>query len=122
MIDIESKCQEYAKNATPTYINGDFDRYAIAQSFEDGATWRINSVWHDITEKPEKNNIIFILDNDGDIDLWCTMPGDTTNTFKTLGAIAWAYQKDLMPMPTKRIFKWKINKRNYLLTTMEDKI
>ena len=44
--DIERKCLEYSQAATPAYTNGDFDRYAIAQAFEDGAKWRINSVWH----------------------------------------------------------------------------
>lgn len=42
--DIERKCLEYSQAATPPYINGDFDRYAIAQAFEDGAEWRIR-VW-----------------------------------------------------------------------------
>lgn len=44
--DIERKCLEYSQAATPSYTNGTFDRYAIAQAFEDGAEWRINSVWH----------------------------------------------------------------------------
>lgn len=43
---IETKCQDYSKSATPSFVNGTFDRYAIEQSFEDGANWRINSVWH----------------------------------------------------------------------------
>lgn len=45
--DIERKCLEYSQAATPSYTNGTFDRYAIAQAFEDGAEWRINSVWHE---------------------------------------------------------------------------
>ena len=44
--DIERKCLEYSQAATPSYTNGTFDRYAIAQAYEDGAEWRINSVWH----------------------------------------------------------------------------
>ena len=44
--NIERKCLEYSQAATPSYTNGDFDRYAISQAFEDGAKWRINSVWH----------------------------------------------------------------------------
>ena len=49
--DIERKCLEYSQAATPSYLNGDFDRYAIAQAFEDGAEWRINSVWHDMKKE-----------------------------------------------------------------------
>lgn len=49
--DIERKCHQYAREATPAYTNGDFDRYSIAQAFEDGAEWRINSVWHDMKKE-----------------------------------------------------------------------
>lgn len=49
--DIERKCHQYAREATPSYTNGDFDRYAIAQAYEDGALWRINSVWHDMKKE-----------------------------------------------------------------------
>lgn len=43
---IEIKCQDYSNSATPSFVNGTFDRLAIAQAFEDGAYWRIDSVWH----------------------------------------------------------------------------
>lgn len=43
---IEKAAQEYAEKATPTFVNGDFGRDAIAEAFEDGAEWRISSVWH----------------------------------------------------------------------------
>lgn len=49
--DIERKCLEYSQAATPSYTNGTFDRYAIAQAYEDGAIWRINSVWHDMKKE-----------------------------------------------------------------------
>lgn len=49
--DIEKKSLEYAKTATPSYVFGDFDKYAIADAFEHGANWRINSVWHYIDKK-----------------------------------------------------------------------
>ena len=58
---IEKAAIEYATNATPSYIYGDFDRYAIADSFEQGALWRINSVWHDVREKPDKNKLVVII-------------------------------------------------------------
>ena len=49
--DIERKCLEYSQAATPSYTNGTFDRYAIAQAYEEGAKWRINSVWHDMKKE-----------------------------------------------------------------------
>ena len=67
---IEKAAMEYATNATPSYINGDFDRYAIADSFERGAQWRINSVWHDSPEElpaPEETVMIeYIIDGERD--------------------------------------------------------
>lgn len=51
--DIERKCLEYSQAATPSYINGDFDRYAVAQACEEGAKWRINASWHDASEIPQ---------------------------------------------------------------------
>lgn len=49
--DIERKCLEYSQAATPSYTNGTFDRYAIAQAYEEGTKWRINSVWHDMEKE-----------------------------------------------------------------------
>lgn len=99
MIDIESKCQEYAKNATPTYINGDFDRYAIAQSFEDGATWRINSAWHDVTELPERGHHVTVMFSEGGI-AGCNLDvsqEEMLEAFKASGVVKWAYSEDLIP-------------------------
>ena len=36
----------FEANTSPTYTNGDYDCIAIAEAFEHGAQWRINSVWH----------------------------------------------------------------------------
>ena len=55
--DIEKKSLEYAEIATPTYVNGDFGKCAIADAFEHGANWRIDSVWHEASEEPERNRI-----------------------------------------------------------------
>lgn len=43
---IEKAADRYAAKATPSYTNGDFDTIAIAEAFEHGARWRINSAWH----------------------------------------------------------------------------
>lgn len=51
---IEKAADDYAANTSPTYTNGDYDCIAIAEAFEHGAQWRINSVWHDMgTEVPQ---------------------------------------------------------------------
>ena len=55
--DIEKESLEYAEIATPTYVNGDFVKCAIADAFERGASWRIDSVWHEASEEPERDRI-----------------------------------------------------------------
>lgn len=43
---IERAADVYAAKTSPTYTNGDYDCIAIADAFEKGAQWYINSVWH----------------------------------------------------------------------------
>ena len=37
--------------------------------FKAGAEWRINSVWHDAREKPDKGKLLIVEDIDGAYDL-----------------------------------------------------
>lgn len=93
---IETKCQDYSESATPSFINGTFERYAIAQAFEDGANWRINAVWHKPDEKPESNEIYLAQIGEQAFDTFY----DSSNweSFsKGLNIIKWAYLKDLVP-------------------------
>lgn len=85
---IEQAADNYAAKATPSYTNGDFDRNAIAEAFECGANWRINSVWHDVNEEPIYWKLIIRKDILGDYDLGCELKHDT---------ISWAYLDDLVP-------------------------
>lgn len=95
--DIERKCHQYAREATPAYTNGDFDRYAIAQAFEDGAEWRINSVWHNKEEIPDlSQDILIIFKNE-----ICTILIGAVHTLSELkhyDYTNWAYVKDLLPI------------------------
>lgn len=45
---IEEAADNYAEMTSHSYVNGDYANYAIAEAFEKGALWRINSVWHDM--------------------------------------------------------------------------
>ena len=86
---IELAADNYAAKATPSYFNGDFDRHAIAEAFECGADWRINSVWHDANkEEPTYWKLIIRKDIMGDYDLGYELMKDT---------VSWAYISDLMP-------------------------
>ena len=44
-ITIEKAADVYADKAPKSYCNGYYGKYAIADAFEEGANWRINSVW-----------------------------------------------------------------------------
>lgn len=91
--DIERKCLEYSQAATPSYTNGTFDRYAIAQAFEDGAEWHINSVWHNATEIPEIAQILLVEYEDGHHSTPILYTGKANRD----GWKKWAYVKDLLP-------------------------
>lgn len=103
--DIERKCHQYAREATPSYTNGDFDRYAIAQACEDGAEWRINSVWHDKNEVIIKPGFILLeFQNKHELcySIWRVKSADVAATWgKFMGnykVIRYAYVKDLLPI------------------------
>lgn len=96
--DIERKCLEYSQVATPSYTNGDFDRYAIAQAFEDGAEWRINSVWHDTSERPKIGNTILFANLAGGYELTVRFADSDWEMFcGNSGLVRWAYIEDLIP-------------------------
>lgn len=42
---IENAANSYAGIARPSFVNGEFDRNAIADAFEYGAQWLINNAW-----------------------------------------------------------------------------
>lgn len=98
---IEQAADNYAANATPSYTNGDFDRHAIAEAFECGADWRINSVWHDTTEKPEfgdtKGVWIVMYFEHGMLSTTFARKDEWYELRKSNNFTRWAYQEDLFP-------------------------
>lgn len=95
--DIEMKSDQYAQEATPTYVNGDFDRYAIAQSFEDGANWRIDSLWHDTKELPTKSCFIVYLTKLDVMEIMYYIKYQRSCRNRLMNYKKWAYKEDLMP-------------------------
>lgn len=66
-------------------------------AFMAGAEWRINNVYHDITELPEDGEIILALTK-SNIPMICgPNNSDFLKTLKDLGIVSWAYVKDLIP-------------------------
>lgn len=63
---IEQAADSYAATANPSYFNGDFDKHSIADAFERGAHWRINSVWHEANKEiPIPFSPILVEHDDG---------------------------------------------------------
>ena len=85
---IEKVADDYSVDIMPAYSDGYFERYQIADAFECGANWRINSVWHEASELPRSLKLIIIEDSNGEFDLGY---GITNST------IRWAYVSDLLP-------------------------
>lgn len=68
-------------------------------AFEDGANWRINSVWHKPEEVPEPyaNLLVKCL---GGYKMWALWPNhirDWESLVEKNGVIRWAYIDDLTP-------------------------
>lgn len=69
---------------------------AFFDGFTSGAEWRINSVWHDVSEPPKPDKLIYILRKDGIIKQIYTYDG-VDKLFNTLMVYKWAYIEDLLP-------------------------
>lgn len=59
--------------------------------FMEGAKWRINTVWHNSTEKPVPGKLLLVNTIYGEYDL-CYYEVYVWNTVMT-----WVYMKDLIP-------------------------
>ena len=77
------------------FADADIDvRDAIKTVFQYAAKWRINSVWHDVSEKPN-GMFVIIIDFGNEIspeEFGLGMTSDDLN-----GAKRWAYISDLLP-------------------------
>lgn len=79
------------KDIEKAAINND-SRLVAFRAFLKGAYWRINSVWHDATEKPQLGELI-IVEVYGKI--WDYGKYDVCDTIHPKAR--WAYIKDLIP-------------------------
>lgn len=95
---IERAADVYAAKTSPTYTNGDYDCIAIAEAFEHGAQWRINSVWHDVKEIPKENEYL-LIDLGRKYLVMCFIIKRFYFSFckREKSFVKWAYVKDLLP-------------------------
>lgn len=88
--DIKKAAEEYAKEACrPIWRSGKEQVCMI--DFMEGAKWRINTVWHNSTEKPVPGKLLLVNTIYGEYDL-CYYEVHIWNTVMT-----WVYMKDLIP-------------------------
>lgn len=83
------------------YYNSEWD-YTCEESelelFKAGAEWRINSVWHDAREKPDKGKLLIVEDIDGAYDfVYSTKSKPWEELSEKNHYMRWAYVEDLIP-------------------------
>ena len=67
-----------------------------SRGFRDGAQWRINSVWHDANEKPDKNQLV-VFEGRKTYGRGYSMDfGENYDLLKNV-LLGWAYVIDLLP-------------------------
>ena len=78
-----------------TYLSHD----EIAEAaFIKGADWRINSVWHDASERPDKGKLLIVEDIDSAYDLvYLTKSKPWEELSEKNHYMRWAYIEDLLP-------------------------
>lgn len=101
---IEKAAREYAEENAwyPGETSYESDIQAMEEAFADaykaGALWRINSVWHDISEVPEKNRYVAAMfgGKSNGLTLWYANDA-IMQAFERHRVIKWAYIDDLLP-------------------------
>ena len=66
------------------------------KAFMDGAHWRINSVWHDASEKPDKNQLVVFECRKTYGRGYSVNFGENYDLMKNV-VLKWAYVIDLLP-------------------------
>ena len=77
--------------------NGRFaDNTFAYKGFIEGARWRINSVWHDASEKPDKNQLVVFECRKTYGRGYSVNFGENYDLLKNV-LLEWAYVIDLLP-------------------------
>lgn len=91
--DTEKAANDFADRE---YEYNDIDRNALYKGFYWGAQWRINSVWHDASEKPDMSKEIIVIYSDKSCRVF--RPNGVWETLIEVDKfIRWAYVEDLLP-------------------------
>lgn len=96
--DIKKASEQYANDV----CRGSLHRSGLEQycmvDFMEGAKWRINSVWHDVKERPDENEPTIIEKNNGKTFFAEKgYKGPWKYNVEQFGFKRWSYIKDLIP-------------------------
>lgn len=68
------------------------------QGFKDGAEWRINSVWHNVSDIPEERRFCLYILKDGTYGCGYYHKEDNSIWYARFNdVVKWAYIEDLIP-------------------------
>lgn len=68
-----------------------------SRGFREGAQWRINAVWHDAHEEPQRSGMLIASNEDGNYILCGPNNSNWKQTVKLFRIMNWAYIIDLLP-------------------------
>ena len=69
----------------------------LEKGFINGAHWRINAVWHDAHEEPQRSGMLIASNEDGNYILCGPNNSNWKQTVKLFRIMNWAYIIDLLP-------------------------
>ena len=98
---IEEAAVEYAESIPQSDERREYSR----EDFIAGAEWRINSVWHDASEEPERNGEPMLVEfhdfgmDENDYDVVEDLQGYRTGIYVEFKR--WAYVSELLPKRKK---------------------
>ena len=100
--DIEKAARDYATDKIN--VKSIIERSRIKIAFKTGAAWRINSVWHDASERPEEKHASCLVEvKEGDFSFFLVSEFYQSGGFSFMNGICnlvlkrWAYIEDLLP-------------------------
>ena len=95
--------EQIEKAAKETLVNEPVELQAtkigtFQRGFVAGAEWRINSVWHDRTEKADTSKELILMYSNGSVRVTLLNPNLTFDGFLSVDMfIKWAYVSDILP-------------------------
>lgn len=98
--DIENAAREESGiwSPNPVHLHDLYRRDDFEAGFHRGANWRINSVWHDVSERPDENEPTIVEKINGKVFLAEKgYNGPWKYNVEQFGFKRWAYIKDLIP-------------------------